>query len=127
MTEAQLVEQLVAPLATNPAPGDLNPTLAYYDILGTAFPFKGGESPARRRLDHYMGAGGTGEGAPVITYKNTRNGLLGTEYSTKFSPYLTFGCLSAREIAARCDNLEDRLRTAGKLDEASRKNIYWVK
>lgn len=127
MTETRFVEQLVAPLTARPVTGDGNPSLAYHEIPGTAFPFKGGESSARQRLEHYMGVGGAGVGSPAVTYKDTRNGLLGTEYSTKFSPYLTFGCLSAREIAAHCDDLENRLRGAGKLDEAARKNIYWIK
>lgn len=31
-------------------------------------------------------------------YKETRNGLVGTDYSTKFSPWLAVGALSARQI-----------------------------
>jgi deoxyribodipyrimidine photo-lyase len=31
-------------------------------------------------------------------YKETRNGMLGPDYSTKFSPWLAFGTLSPRYI-----------------------------
>lgn len=31
-------------------------------------------------------------------YKETRNGMLGPDYSTKFSPWLAFGCISPRFI-----------------------------
>ncbi|KAJ1304547.1 hypothetical protein OPQ81_005688 [Rhizoctonia solani] len=127
MTEELLIEQLTAPLVAEPVPGDTSHNIAYDEVPGTAFPFKGGESPARQRLDYYFGVDSTGENCPAVTYKETRNGLLGADYSTKFSPYLTFGCLSAREIAARCDDLEDRLRVAGKLTDSERKNVYWIK
>ncbi|CAE6419686.1 unnamed protein product [Rhizoctonia solani] len=127
MTEDHFIEQLTAPLVAEPVPGDTSHGTAYYEVPGAAFPFKGGESAARQRLDYYLGIGGAEESCPATTYKETRNGLLGADYSTKFSPYLTFGCLSAREIAARCDDLEDRLREAGSLTDTARKNIYWIK
>ncbi|ORY50805.1 cryptochrome [Rhizoclosmatium globosum] len=56
-----------------------------------SFPFKGGETAALARLKAYMSG-------PIAKYKETRNGLLGSDYSTKFSPYLAWGCLSARTI-----------------------------
>ena len=31
-------------------------------------------------------------------YKDTRNGMLGTDFSTKLSAYLAFGCLTARQV-----------------------------
>ncbi|KAF8706119.1 DNA photolyase, partial [Rhizoctonia solani] len=127
VTEGSFIEQLIAPLVREPVQGDTIHKVAFYDVAGSAFPFRGGESAARRRLDYYFGAGGVGENCPATTYKETRNGLLGADYSTKFSPYLTFGCLSAREIAARCDDLEDRLRDAEKLTDVARKNIYWIR
>lgn len=59
----------------------------------SAFPFKGGETAALLRLKSYLW-----DTQAVEKYKLTRNGLLGTEYSTKFSPWLTFGCISPRRI-----------------------------
>ncbi|KXS15620.1 cryptochrome [Gonapodya prolifera JEL478] len=58
----------------------------------SAFPFRGGESSALGRLNHYISSG------LITTYKQTRNGLLGEAFSTKFSPWLADGSLSARKI-----------------------------
>ncbi len=56
-------------------------------------PFPGGETAALARLDAYLWAGDH-----LKTYKLTRNGLVGADYSTKFSPYLAHGCLSPRHV-----------------------------
>lgn len=56
-------------------------------------PFKGGERAAAHRLKHYFW-----DENRLQTYKFTRNGLLGTDYSSKFSPWLANGCLSPRKI-----------------------------
>ncbi|QRV79569.1 deoxyribodipyrimidine photo-lyase [Ceratobasidium sp. AG-Ba] len=121
--EKELVEQLLKPLIERPVPGDLDTSSVFYEYKESAFPLKGGETAARERLEYYV----SGANAPAVTYKDTRNGMVGADYSTKFSPYLTFGCLSAREIVAHCDALEDRLREDNKLDAAARRNIYWIK
>jgi deoxyribodipyrimidine photo-lyase len=42
--------------------------------------FHGGESVALDRLNHYLW-----NTDAIATYKETRNGLLGADYSTKFS------------------------------------------
>lgn len=59
----------------------------------TAFPFQGGEDHALARLHDYVW-----ERKLASNYKNTRNGLVGEDYSTKFSPWLANGCLSAKRI-----------------------------
>lgn len=59
----------------------------------TAFPFQGGEDNALARLHDYVW-----ERKLASNYKNTRNGLVGEDYSTKFSPWLANGCLSAKRI-----------------------------
>lgn len=59
----------------------------------TAFPFKGGSGAASDRLADYFW-----EADRLRYYKKTRNGLLGTDYSSKFSPWLANGSLSARKI-----------------------------
>jgi deoxyribodipyrimidine photo-lyase len=59
----------------------------------TAFPFRGGEYTALERLKNYLW-----NSRNILNYKETRNGLLGTEYSSKFSPWLANGCISAQEI-----------------------------
>lgn len=59
----------------------------------TAFPFSGGETSALERLSYYFH-----ESHLVSSYKDTRNQLIGADYSSKFSPWLANGCLSPREI-----------------------------
>jgi len=59
----------------------------------SAFPFGGGEKEAQKRLNNYFF-----KTKRIGFYKKTRNGLLGTQYSSKFSPWLSNGCLSARQV-----------------------------
>jgi len=58
-----------------------------------AINFKGGETEGYKRLNSYLF-----ETQAISTYKETRNGLIGENYSTKFSAWLGLGCLSPREI-----------------------------
>ncbi len=55
--------------------------------------FEGGEDAAWQRLNHYFW-----ETDQLKEYKITRNGLLGADYSSKFSPWLALGCISAKSI-----------------------------
>jgi deoxyribodipyrimidine photo-lyase len=55
--------------------------------------FEGGETEALQRMQDYF----WGTNA-VQSYKQTRNGLLGSDYSSKFSAWIALGCLSPREI-----------------------------
>jgi len=57
------------------------------------FDFKGGEIEGYKRLHHYFS-----ESKAISKYKETRNELLGSDYSSKFSAWLAQGCLSPREI-----------------------------
>ena len=59
----------------------------------SAFPFRGGSTAARDRLNSYFW-----EEKRLSFYKKTRNGLLGADYSSKFAPWLSNGSLSAREV-----------------------------
>ncbi len=56
-------------------------------------PFKGGETTGKSRVHHYL----FGSKA-ISSYKQTRNGLIGADYSSKFSPWLALGCLSPKWI-----------------------------
>lgn len=59
----------------------------------SAFPFAGDEASGLARLRHYcLDSDG------LRHYKERRNGLVGTEFSSKFSPYLALGSLSVRRI-----------------------------
>jgi deoxyribodipyrimidine photo-lyase len=59
----------------------------------TAFPFRGGEDEAIKRLKNYFW-----ETKKLSVYKLTRNGLIGTDFSSKFSPWLANGSISAKTI-----------------------------
>ena len=91
-------------LKTLPTFGSMIPwgDLPSYEVLNSskplvspssAFPFSGGETAAMQRLKSYLW-----DTDAVAKYKETRNGLIGVEYSTKFSPWLSLGCLSPRKI-----------------------------
>ena len=54
--------------------------------------FKGGETAALARLDYYINKN------LLKTYKNTRNGMIGADYSSKFSPWLANGSISVKQI-----------------------------
>lgn len=59
----------------------------------SAFPFKGGNLEAKQRLNHYFW-----DSKKLSFYKQTRNGLIGKDYSSKFSAWLANGSLSPRQI-----------------------------
>jgi len=59
----------------------------------SAFPFQGGSGAASERLNHYFWTT-----KKLSYYKKTRNGLLGTDYSSKFSSWLANGSISPKSI-----------------------------
>jgi len=59
----------------------------------SVFRFKGGEINAKNRIRNYFF-----ETRNVSTYKLTRNGLIGEDYSSKFSPWLANGSVSVKYI-----------------------------
>ena len=74
--------------------------------------FLGGERSALEHLKQYLAR------RLPDTYKETRNQLIGQDYSSKFSPYLALGCVSARTIVAKLDVYE---QTHGAND-----GTYWL-
>ncbi|MBG6062752.1 deoxyribodipyrimidine photo-lyase [Flavobacterium sp. CG_9.1] len=79
----------------------------------SAFPFRGGEEEASKRLQYYFW-----ETKKISVYKLTRNGLIGTDFSSKFSPWLANGCISAKTIYWEIVNYEQQI---GKND-----STYWL-
>lgn len=61
-------------------------------FLRTALP-QGGETAALARLKHYLW-----DSDCIASYFDTRNGMLGPDYSTKLAPWLSAGCISPRTI-----------------------------
>ena len=87
--------------------------VSYQKHPNSAFPFSGGTFSGKKRLNYYLY-----ESKKASTYKDTRNGLIGEGYSTKFSPYLANGALSPRTILAELKNYEAQF--------GQNKSTYWI-
>ena len=70
------------------------------NILYMGSKFRGGEQSAHVHIEQYF------ERRLPDTYKQTRNGLIGLDYSSKFSPWLAQGCCSAGSIAKQLSDYE---------------------
>ena len=79
----------------------------------TAFPFKGGENNALNRMQHYFW-----DTKKLAYYKKTRNGLVGADYSSKFSPWLANGSISARTIYWEIKRFENEIK--------KNQDTYWL-
>ncbi len=64
--------------------------------------FKGGENEGLERLKDYLWTKNL-----LKNYKETRNEMLGANYSTKFSAWLAMGCLSPRKIYEEVSRYEN--------------------
>ena len=82
----------------------------------SAFMLPGGETSALARLDWYFREGSP---PPAHHYKETRNGLVGHEYSTKMSPFLCLGMVSAREIIQTLIEHEEKW--------GQTQSTYWIR
>jgi deoxyribodipyrimidine photo-lyase len=78
-----------------------------------ALRFKGGESEGLKRLQYYLW-----ESNLVKSYKDSRNGMLGGDYSSKFSPWLANGCLSPKQIYKELKRYE--------ADRGGNESTYWL-
>lgn len=70
--------------------------LGYDEVIPderTVLHFRGGSKAAEERLQYYLW-----DNELLSNYKQTRNELIGGDYSSKFSPWLAHGCLSPRQI-----------------------------
>jgi len=74
---------------------------------------RGGEREAWQRLDRWVW-----DEDRLRRYKQTRNGMLGADYSSRLSPYLAHGCISPRSIQAEVARYE-RERVANE-------STYWM-
>jgi deoxyribodipyrimidine photo-lyase len=74
---------------------------AYPDGAESAHPFQGGETAGTERLRHLIKAG------LMHSYKETRNGMLGSTFSTKLSAFLAQGCVTARQVHHELLKYED--------------------
>jgi deoxyribodipyrimidine photo-lyase len=76
--------------------------------------FTGGEEAGKQWLDEWAW-----DRDNLRTYKETRNGLLGSDYSSKLSPWLNEGCLSPRSVHAEVEHYEDQT--------VENDSTYWLK
>jgi deoxyribodipyrimidine photo-lyase len=78
-----------------------------------ALAFRGGETAALARLQYYLW-----DTDLVADYFNTRNGMIGGDYSSKLAPWLAHGCLSPRLAAAEVRRYEAA--------RGANKSTYWL-
>lgn len=76
-------------------------------------PFEGGETRALERLEEYVW-----ERDRLREYKETRNELVGADYSSKFSAWLGRGCLSPRRVYEEVKRYEH--------ERVSNESTYWL-
>ncbi|KAK4193173.1 DNA photolyase [Podospora australis] len=95
-TLVELVDVLVKPVK------DFLPNRPPFpDGAQSAHPFLGGEAAAQERVHRFI------KSESVAHYKDTRNGLAGTECTTKLSAYLAQGCVTSRQIHHALRGYED--------------------
>lgn len=75
--------------------------------------FKGGEISGLNRLKYYLW-----DSNLINQYKETRNDLLGDDFSSKFSPWLAAGCLSPKTIYHEIKKYE--------AENGDNESTYWL-
>ena len=75
-------------------------------------PFEGGATAGLDRMNTYIW-----EQDLLRHYKETRNGLLGADYSSKLSPWLAHGCLSPRTVYEQVKAYEE--------ERVKNQSTYW--
>ena len=70
----------------------------------SVFKFNGGEINGKKRIDDYFF-----NTKNVSNYKSTRNGLIGENYSSKFSPWLANGSVSVKYIYSKLKKYESEV------------------
>lgn len=122
------VEGRVEPRRCFPIPGSLNtpaiapgalPTVESLGLIDpvadarTLFAPRGGATAAHDRLSHYLW-----QTNALSRYKETRNGLLAVDDSSKLSPWLSLGCLSPRRVHAEVRRYET--------ERTKNDSTYWL-
>ncbi len=78
-----------------------------------AFSFTGGETEGLARLHDYIW-----EGNLLKSYRETRNELIGADYSSKLAPWLALGCLSPRHVYTEVKKYEQQ--------RVKNESTYWL-
>lgn len=124
----KLVEKECKPRTPLPPPPLLRCSVKYSDTLPKItqfslkktvwdhrcpFHFEGGEDAAKQRIISWMWKDDW-----LRKYKKTRNGLLGSLFSSRFSPWLAQGCLSPRLIYEQIKEYES--------EREANESTYWL-
>lgn len=126
------VEKMASVRSTYPQPSSINfpskerlplegtiPELTTYGLEEpeaehrSVIQFDGGESAGLRRIQTYFW-----EEDRLKVYKETRNGLIGADYSSKFSAWLALGCISPRTIYEEVKRYEN--------ERKKNQSTYWL-
>ncbi|MEL6489097.1 MAG: DASH family cryptochrome [Cyanobacteria bacterium J06621_3] len=121
--ESQVFPPFPAPDKLPALPEDLDtgelPKLSNFDLKESVIDpkgvlqFKGGETEGLKRLQHYFW-----DADRLQVYKETRNGMLGANYSSKFSPWLANGSLSPRQVHTEVQRYERKRK--------KNNSTYWM-
>lgn len=110
------------------APNSLNPSRKYSDPIPslydfrfkevemdsrTPFHFQGGGHAARERVNSWIWKQNC-----LSDYKKTRNGLVGSLFSSRFSPWLAQGCISPRFLHEQVKEYENQ--------KGANQSTYWM-
>ena len=103
----------IATLSYFPVP----PTIDYPDVNWLesdcgSNPFRGGETSGLAHLSRYFAS------EKPMFYKEVRNAIDGWDNSTKLSPWLANGCLSAREVMSALADYEKNI--------TANESTYWI-
>lgn len=97
-TYDEVLSALLKPLEQHPMLDDIAP---FPEGVKSACPFEGGSKSGHQRIQHLIASGS------MTKYKDTRNGLLGLDFSTKLSAWLALGCITARQVHFQLLEFED--------------------
>jgi len=104
------------PLSVDLSPGEIPSMtiLGFHDVDNLSLSgFVGGESAALDRLNEYLW-----QNEGILQYKQTRNELLGRNFSSRFSPWLAIGCISPKRIYQEIRKFER--------ERKSNESTYWL-
>ncbi|CAN1825531.1 Cryptochrome DASH, chloroplastic/mitochondrial [Linum perenne] len=115
-------ECLKLPLSLAPPPPAVDDWGSLPSMVSKGMRFVGGETAALSRVYDYFWKKSELRSSViqdlVCKYKETRNGMLGSDYSTKFSPWLASGCISPRFIYEEVKRYE--------MERQANASTYWV-
>jgi len=90
------------------------PLTPFIDRPTARLRFNGGAAAAQQAMDKYLA-----DHQAVLSYKQTRNALMGTHQSSQLSPWLAQGSLSVRRFWHSIAEFEHRI--------AANESTYWLK